>query len=63
LWGAFALTLGLQGLALWLPLLRQVLHTRFLVAELWLVVLVGALLPVLLLQLTALIVARRKKVP
>jgi len=55
LWGAFFLTIGLQLLAVYTPLLRTILHTEAVTSGMWGIILLGAVLPVVLLQAIALI--------
>jgi Ca2+-transporting ATPase len=55
LWGAFFLTIGLQLLAVYMPLLQTILKTTAVSTELWVIILLGAVLPVVLLQIIALI--------
>jgi Ca2+-transporting ATPase len=51
IWSAFFLTLGLQFLAVYTPLLQTILHTTALSIRMWMIVLAGALTPIVLLQL------------
>ncbi|ABA88151.1 calcium-translocating P-type ATPase [Syntrophotalea carbinolica DSM 2380] len=53
LWGAFSLTLVLQLLAVYTPALQRILHTTGLNRDMWIITLMGAAAPVLLMQLWA----------
>lgn len=55
LWGAFALTLILQWLAVYTPGLQRVLHTTAMTHDMWILTLVGATAPEVILQTVALI--------
>lgn len=55
LWGAFFLTIGLQLFAVYTPLLQTILKTTAVSADMWIVILLGSILPVVLLQVIALI--------
>ncbi|MFP4362250.1 MAG: cation-translocating P-type ATPase [Spirochaetia bacterium] len=53
LWGAFVLTLGLQFFAVYTPFMQTILHTTALSPRMWLIVLCGALAPIIVLQIIA----------
>ena len=55
LWGAFAMVLFLQLLAVYMPGLQRVLHTTAMTHDMWKFTLIGATAPVVLLQIVALI--------
>ena len=55
LWGAFALTLILQLLAVYTPGLQRVLQTTSMTHDMWILTLVGATAPVAILQIVAFI--------
>lgn len=50
LWGAFFLTIGLQLLAVYTPLLQTILKTTAVTAEMWMIILIGAVFPIILIQ-------------
>ncbi len=54
IWGAFALATFLQLFAVYVPFMRNVLHTSLLSGEMWLWVLFGSVAPVILIQLWSL---------
>ncbi|GAB6137584.1 cation-translocating P-type ATPase [Halanaerobaculum tunisiense] len=58
LWGAIALTILLQLLAVYLPFLQQILDTAPLDFEMWLLVLIGSVLPVMVIQSINFLLAR-----
>jgi len=55
LWGAFAITIMLQLVAVYSPALQLVLHTKPLTLDMWFYVAAGTLGPLFVLQLTAMI--------
>ena len=53
LWGAFSLTIGLQLLAVYTPFLQTIVKTTAVTADMWIIIVLGSVLPVVLLQLIA----------
>ncbi|MFP4457223.1 MAG: cation-translocating P-type ATPase [Clostridia bacterium] len=51
LWGAIVLTIGLQFLAVYVPLLQSVLYTVAMDINMWIYVIIGSAAPVILMQL------------
>ncbi|WP_425448425.1 cation-translocating P-type ATPase [Dethiothermospora halolimnae] len=58
--GALALTLVLQIMAVYTPVIQKILKTVALSYDMWLYVLIGAVIPVIVLQVIAIIQNRRK---
>ena len=61
LWGAFFITLGLQMVAVYVPLMQKILKTVPLTGTMWLYVLAGAVAPIVVIQLIAAILIMLKK--
>ena len=55
LWGAFAITAGLQLFAIYVPFMQKVLKTVPLTGTMWLFVLAGAVAPIIFIQMVALV--------
>ncbi|MFO7612683.1 MAG: cation transporting ATPase C-terminal domain-containing protein, partial [Clostridia bacterium] len=55
LWGAFVVTLGLQMIAVYVPFMQKVLKTTAMSPVMWLYVIAGAVAPIILIQLIALV--------
>jgi Ca2+-transporting ATPase len=53
LWGAFFLTIALQLLAVYTPLLRTVLKTAFVSVDMWMIILLGSIMPIVLVQIAS----------
>ncbi|MBN2558955.1 MAG: cation-transporting P-type ATPase [Clostridia bacterium] len=55
LWGAFLVTMGLQMVAVYVPFMQKVLKTTAMSPVMWLYVIAGAVAPIILIQLIALV--------
>ena len=53
LWGAFFLTIALQLLAVYTPPLRTVLKTAVVSMDMWMLILLGSIIPIVLVQIAS----------